>query len=318
MSPLRDTGAADAGQLAAAARQALRPFSFTIAVISTLLGIALAWHDGHADPLNALLTVVAGVLMQAGVNLVNDLFEFKRGTSDNKFAALSIFGESRSRVEWVIYWAAMGCFFVASLIGLVLVARTGTTLLWIGIVGVLSAYFYTGEPFDYKRRGLAVALVFIFMGALMVEGAYFATAGRLSLDAALVSIPASLLVSLLLLSNELRDYEDHTRHGIGTLTVRIGYERGVALYVAIVAAAYGSALLLALAGMVPAPALLLLSIPAARAPMRFLRAAREQRGPITPLTARLHLVFGVLFIATVVLGKITRCSYTALSCRQRA
>lgn len=291
-------------QLRRAILQALRPFSFTIALVSCVLGIEVAWLDGRASGVNAALTLLAGILMQAGVNLVNDFFEFKHGQLDNKFAALAIFGSARSRTEWVIYWSGMACFVVAALLGLILVARTGATLLWIGVIGVLSAYFYTGEPLNYKRRGLAVALVFIFMGALMVEGAYFATAGVLSIRAAVLSIPVSTLVSLLLLSNELRDYEDDTRHGIGTLTVRIGYRRGAALYLALLVAAYGTTLCLAIVHRAPALLLLALSIPIAREPVTFLHAPRESRRPITPRTARLHLVFGTLFLAGLALQRL--------------
>ncbi|HEY0995744.1 MAG TPA: prenyltransferase [Gemmatimonadaceae bacterium] len=300
-APLAAAPRPAAAQLRGAVLQALRPFSFTIAAISCFLGIALAWRDGGADPFNAALTLVAGVLMQAGVNLVNDFFEFKHGQLDNKFAGLAIFGDARSRTEWVIYGTGMACFAVAVALGLVLVARTGISLLWIGIVGLLSAYFYTGEPLNYKRRGLAVALVFIFMGALMVEGAYVATAGRPSLRAAIVSIPVSLLVSLLLLSNELRDFEDDTRHGIRTLTVRIGYARGARLYRAMLAGAYVAALAVAWWLRAPWLALVALSAPVARQALRFLPAPRESRRPLTPRTAKLHLVFGMLFVVGLLL-----------------
>lgn len=276
--------------------KALRPFSFTIAVVSCLLGVELAWLDGRGDPARAMAVLVAGVLLQAGVNLVNDFFEYKQGRVDDKIPELGVFGADRTALEWSIFAAGMACFAAVVPLGLWLVAHAGLPLLALGVVGMLGAFYYTGEPFNYKRRGLAVVLVFFLMGVWMIAGSYYAVAGRWSGAAGWLAVPVSALVSLLLLSNELRDAEDDRRHGIRTLTVRIGYDNGVRLYWALVALAYGSVVALWGAGLLAAPWPLLLSVPALRAPARFLRAPRELRRPLTPLTARFHLVFGVLFL----------------------
>ncbi|HEU4564988.1 MAG TPA: prenyltransferase, partial [Gemmatimonadaceae bacterium] len=156
-------------------------------------------------------------------------------------------------------------------------------------------------PLNYKRRGLAVILVFFLMGVLMIAGSYYASSGRWDPRAAWLSVPVSALVSLLLVSNEMRDWEDDTRHGIRTLTVRVGYDRGVRIYWSLVALAYGSALVLWLRGLLPLPWPLLLSLPALRAPLRLLHAPPSARRPLPPLTARFHLVFGGLYVVTCVM-----------------
>lgn len=281
--------------------KALRPFSFTIAAVSCGLGIALAARDGVLVPWQGALVFVAGILLQAGVNLVNDFFEFKTDRLDNKQAELGVHGAQRSAVEWSIYLVGLACFLATAIIGIVLVARVGLPLLWLGVAGLLGAYFYTGEPLNYKRRGLAVILVFFLMGVLMIAGSYYASSGAWDPRVAWLSIPVSALVSLLLVSNELRDWEDDTRHGIRTLTVRAGYDRGVRIYWSLVALAYGSAILLWLRGLLPAPWPLLLSLPALRAPVRFLRAPHGARRPLPPLTARFHLVFGTLYVVACVM-----------------
>lgn len=279
--------------------KALRPFSFSIAVVSCLLGAELAWLDGRGHALRALVVVVAGVLLQAGVNLVNDFHEFKQGRVDDKIPELGVYGAERSALEWRIFAAGMACFALVVPLGLWLVAESGRALLWLGVLGMLGAYFYTGEPFNYKRRGLAVLLVFFLMGVLMIAGAHLAVAGAWSAAAAWRAVPVSALVSLLLLSNELRDAEDDARHGIRTLTVRVGYDRAVALYWALVAVAFGGAAALWAAGLLPAPLLLVLAVPSLRDAARHLRAAPGARRALTPLTARFHLHFGALYLATL-------------------
>lgn len=278
--------------------KALRMFSFTIAVISCALGAALAYRDGRFNLLNAVLVLVAGILLQAGVNLVNDFFEFKQGKLDNKMAGLKFFGQQRSLLEWWIYFSGVLCFAAVVPIGLFLVYRTGLPLLWLGITGFIGGYFYTGEPFNYKRRGYAFLFVFFLMGVFMIVGSYYAVAGVFEMYTAWVSLPVSFLVSLLLLSNELRDFEDDTRHGIKTLTVRIGYKRSVKLYWLTVALAYGSTLGIYMAGMLPHLYFIPFSALVLLKPVKFLEAPKEERRPVTPLTARFHLVFGILFILT--------------------
>ena len=278
--------------------KALRAFSFTIAFISCLLGVALARVEGEFDWPAAIGVLVAGILFQAGVNLINDFFEFKQGKLDDKIPHLAILGQNRTTLEWSIYFGGLLCLALIGPIGLWLSWRAGWPLFVLGLVGVVGAYSYTGEPFNYKRRGLAVVLVFFLMGVLMISGSHLALARFFSPASALIAVPISALVSLLLLSNELRDFEDDTRHGIRTLTVRIGYDRAVALYWAIVVVAYGGALALWPLGYLPHPWFVVASLVALPAPLRYLRAPRADRRPLTPLTARLHFVFGLLFTLT--------------------
>lgn len=281
--------------------KALRLFSFTIEFISCLLGIVLAWTDGRLNLLNAVLVLAGGALLQAGVNLVNDFFEYKQGKLDNKVAALNFFGQERSALEWLIYFSGLLCFAATVPLGLFLVYRTGLPLLWIGLVGFIGGYFYTGEPFNYKRRGLAFAFVFFLMGVFMIVGSYYAVASVWKPSVILVSIPVSALVSLLLLSNELRDWEDDMRHGIKTLTVRIGYSNSVRLYLLTIIFAYAVTLVLFLAGLFPHLFFIPLSLPALIKPLKFLNAPKEKRRPLTPLTAYFHLAFGILYILTYII-----------------
>lgn len=286
--------------------RALRAFSFTIAIVSCVLGVVLAWCDGAFRAWDAILVVVAGVLFQAGVNLINDFFEYKHGQTDHKNRELGVFGAARSKLEWSIFGGGLACLALIGPIGVHLALRVGWPLFALGVLGVFAAYGYTGEPFNYKRRGLATVLVFFLMGVFMIAGSHLAIAGRLSWQAVLVSLPVSALVSLLLLSNELRDFEDDARLGIRTLTVRVGYARGVAIYWALLAFAYASAIALWLLGLAPHGWLVLLSLPALRAPIALLHARREARRPLTPLTARLHLVFGALWILGFALSATMR------------
>jgi 1,4-dihydroxy-2-naphthoate octaprenyltransferase len=143
-----------------------------------------------------------------------------------------------------------------------------------------------------------VLLVFFLMGIMMVGGAYYAVAGTISPRVVLVSVPLSILVSLILLANELRDFEADTRHGIRTLTVRIGYRRGIIIYCILLACAYVTPAILWRAGLFPHLRLLYFALPCAVPPFLFFGRPPRQRMPVIPLVMLHHLAFGTLFCVT--------------------
>ena len=116
------------------------------------------------------------------------------------------------------------------LIGLVLLTITSKELLIVGLLGMIGSYAYTGEPIVYKKRGLGTPLSFLLMGPLMVYGAYVVFSESFSWSPIVLSLPVSLLIPALMLSNELRDFDRDKRLGIKTLTVRLGYLFGRNLY----------------------------------------------------------------------------------------
>jgi 1,4-dihydroxy-2-naphthoate octaprenyltransferase len=272
--------------------------SLVIAAFSCALGAVLAWRAGRGDLLNTAAVMVAGLALQLGVNLVNDFFEFRQGKVDDKVANLGFGAKDRVLLEWLIFLVGLAFFGFAGLIGLFLAWRSGWPLVVLGIVGFLGGFFYTGEPLNYKRRGLAVVLVFFLMGVFMVVGASFAVSGRFHWRDVFSSIPVSLLVSLILLANELRDFESDSRHGIRTLAVRIGYSRAVGVYCALLACAYIAPLVLWRAGLFPRPGFVFLALPFAVPPFLFMRRPPERRMGIIPLVMLHHLVFGSLFCAS--------------------
>ena len=191
---------------------------------------------------------------------------------------------------------------MAGLIGLFLVWRSGWPLLVLGAVEFAGGFFYTGEPLNYKRRGLAVVLVFFLMGVLMVAGSYYAVAGTVGWRVVVSSVPVSLLVSLILLANELRDYEADVGFGIRTLTVRIGYRPGILLYCILLSAAYASTALLRALGFFPHLHLIFFAIPFAVPPFLMMGRPPQKRKPIIPLVMLHHLAFGALYCVSYFSG----------------
>jgi 1,4-dihydroxy-2-naphthoate octaprenyltransferase len=170
----------------------------------------------------------------------------------------------------LIFLVGVAFFGFTGLLGLFLAWRSGWPVLLFGLVGWIGGFL----------------------------GAYFAVAGTLVWTSVLASLPVSFLISLILLANELRDFEADTRFGIRTLAVRIGYRRAVIVYCALLAFAYASPVVLYFLGSFPHLRLIFLAAPAAVPPFFFMRLPPERRAGIIPVVMLHHLVYGFLYCLT--------------------
>ena len=265
--------------------RALRPFSFPVALLVCLIGILAAYMDGYFQAWPASLILLAALLLQAGVNLIND------------YADLSLIPAAHPTAQQIRFNFKLGLWAIilAAVLALYLIYHSGLVLLWLTLLGLLGALGYTLEPINYKRRGLAVVLVFWLMGVLMVQGSYYALSQQLSWQVLLLSLPISLATSLLLLSNELRDIEEDRSNGIHTLSVRIGEPAAKKLYRWLTAAIFLSCMGLAISGVAPYVWLALLSLPVFILPLNLLNLAASQRQSLPQKTGLSYSGFGILF-----------------------
>jgi len=272
--------------------KALRPFSLVVAVISCGLGILVAWNNGSQNSLLAFWIMLGGILAQAGINLINDIEDLPLIPKDHaKHTVIKNMINRNTK-------AGIFCFILASGIGFYLISKQGWPLFWLILISGLASLSYNIGPFSFKHRGLAMLQVFLLMGIFMVQGAYLAMTGNFSVIALLHSIPISLLVSLLLLSNELRDWETDKSKDIQTLTVRIGYQKAVQLYWFLIIASYLLALSFFFSGQLHSLFWLLSPLPLLIPIRRYLRASK--RVQLTPMTGRFFFLFGLSYMLALV------------------
>ena len=268
--------------------KALRPFSLVVAVVSCGLGILIAWNDGFQSPIFAFWIMLGGILAQAGINLINDIEDLPLIPQDHaKHTVIKNMINRNTK-------AGIMCFLLASGIAFYLISKQGFPLFLLILISGLASLSYNIGPLNFKHRGLAMAQVFLLMGIFMVQGAYLAMSGQFSSNALLHSIPISLLISLLLLSNELRDWETDKNKGIQTLTVRIGYKNSVSLYWILILASYLFAALFFFYGQLNQLLWLLIPLPLLFPIQRYLKAAK--RVQLTPMTGRFFFLFGLAYM----------------------
>ena len=201
---------------------ATRPKTLPAAIAPVAVGAAAALGDGVFAALPAAAALFGSLLLQIGVNLANDYFDFGRGidTPERKgplrVTQAGLIPPSQVRLGMVAAFAA------ATLVGVYLVLRGGAPILAVGIASILSALAYSGGPWPLASLGVADLFVFVFFGPVAVCGTYFVQSGRVSPTAAAASLAPGLLITAILVVNNLRDIETDARAGKRTLAVRLG------------------------------------------------------------------------------------------------
>lgn len=223
---------------------AARPKTLPAALAPVLVGAALAFHDGVFAPLPALAAALGALLLQIGSNFANDYFDFFKGadTADRlgpvRVTASGLISPGQLR------WGMVAVFGLAALIGLYLIAVGGWPILAIGVTSILAAILYTGGPFPFGYYGLGDLFVFLFFGLVAVCGTYFVQALTLTVAVVMGAVPTGLLITAILVVNNLRDIETDARAGKRTLAVMIGRSATRTEYALLVGLAYLLPLLL--------------------------------------------------------------------------
>lgn len=135
----------------------------------------------------------------------------------------------------MVKYAAFGCFALAGLLGLALLALSGQWwLVGVGIAAVAAAWFYTGGSHPYGYAGLGEVFVFVFFGLVATSGTVYVQGGLVPGWVWLSACGIGLIACSLLMVNNLRDINTDPAHGKRTLAVRLGQARARSAFVLMV------------------------------------------------------------------------------------
>lgn len=284
-----------------------RPATLVVTIISTTLGVVSAYRAGYLfnnlkfDLWKIFLVTMAGVLLQSGVNLINNFFE-EEVEEEIKVQRNSYFlGYRRTEDEILIFKCGLIFMFITFLIGIYLSLYSGVQLFIIELIGLFSAYAYAGRPFSYKNYGLGAVMSFLMMGPLMVYSSYLVFSKSFSIIPILYSFTLGLFIPAILLANEIRDYKKDKERSVKTLTVRIGYNSGVNIYYGLISFAYINTIILVAAKYLPAWSLIVATtLPLAK---NIRKNMKSNTKLLIPATAKLYLAFGIEMLIVLILTK---------------
>lgn len=212
---------------------AARPKTLAGAATPVLLGCALAYADGGFEILPAGLCFLFAFLMQIDANLINDYFDFIKG-SDRE----DRLGPERACAQgWITLKAMkqgiMLTTLAACLSGLCILHYGGWEMIPIGLLCVVFAFLYTAGPYPLAYHGWGDVLVIVFFGFIPVGCTYYVMCHTWTDQVTVVSLACGLLIDTLLMVNNFRDREQDRQSGKKTLVVRLGAQAGQWLYLAL-------------------------------------------------------------------------------------
>ncbi|HXR34639.1 MAG TPA: 1,4-dihydroxy-2-naphthoate polyprenyltransferase [Candidatus Binataceae bacterium] len=283
---------------------AIRVPTLSAAVVPVLVGSAIAARDNRFSPLIFAVVMCAALLIQIGTNLTNDLFDFQKGADTGaRLGPVRVVQAGLLSQKQVAAGSALS-FGLAILLGLYLAAVGGWPIVAIGLAAVASGIAYTGGPWPLGYHGLGDVFVFVFFGVVAVVGTFYLQSGNVTGAALIASLPVAMLVTAILVVNNLRDIDTDRQAGKRTVAVRFGREATQLQYSILVLGAYLVAAALWIGGANSAWAMLpWLTLPLGTSLVR--EVWRGEGGAALNRTLRrtagLHLVFGILLAASFVL-----------------
>jgi 1,4-dihydroxy-2-naphthoate octaprenyltransferase len=207
-----------------------RPRTLPNAIAPVLVGAGAAAAIDHFVWWKSLLALAVSLALIIGVNFANDYSDGIRGTDAERVGPLRLVGSGVAGPT-LVRNVAFGCFALAGVCGLALVAVSGLWwLLVVGAVCVAGAWFYTGGHKPYGYAGFGEIAVFVFFGLVAVLGTQYVQSGRISATGIADAVAVGAFSSAVLVANNLRDIPTDRETGKITLAVRLGDKRTRLLY----------------------------------------------------------------------------------------
>ena len=202
-----------------------------LAVSPILIGAGTASLWGTSNLVLVLLALLVALFLQIGVNYANDYSDGIRGTDKNRVGPARLTGGGLVEPK-LVRNAAFVSFALAGLIGLLITVLTGHWwFILVGLVCIITAWFYTGGKKPYGYLGLGEVVVFIFFGLVAVIGTDYIQTSELNPLAILGGCIAGCFATAVLLINNIRDIETDRKSGKKTLSTRIGKTASLILFV---------------------------------------------------------------------------------------
>lgn len=190
-------------------------------------------YSGKLSIFLSLILLAICLLMQSAVNVLNDYFDFKKGTdsadnsSDDAFDAVLVYNNLNPKSVLAL---AVGFLVVAAALGLYLVYLTSWILLVIGIVGALIVVLYSGgkTPISYLPIGEFVSG--FVMGSLIPLACCYTLSGVFEPMVLLASLPIMFGIGMILFTNNTCDIEKDIPAQRKTISVVLGRKKAPNCY----------------------------------------------------------------------------------------
>ena len=205
----------------------IRPQTLFASLVPVLVGLIIAPGSQPSgtfelNALTAVITVICALSLQILSNLINDYYDFIRGSDK---AGRAGFKRALAEGEVSVEQMRRACFItlaVALITGLYLVIEGGWPILLAGVTAIIFAWLYTATSHSLSYLGIADIFVFLYYGVIASCGTTYLQTHTFCLTSFHAGAVCGLISMCVLMINNLRDIESDRAAGKRTLPVRLG------------------------------------------------------------------------------------------------
>lgn len=208
--------------------QLMRPHTLTASFVPVILGTVLAYElldRIHVGLFLAML--IASILIQAATNMFNEYYDYKRGLDTEESVGIGGTIVRDGVQPKVIMRLALLFIAISILLGFYICANSSWWIAVVGLISILVGYLYTGGPLPISSTPFGEIMSGLFMGINIILISFFIQTGTITTTAILVSIPTTILIGVINLSNNIRDVKGDKEFGRKTLPVLLGRDRAL-------------------------------------------------------------------------------------------
>ncbi len=214
-----------------------RPISLPQSMLPALTAVALSAGRGSFSWIAAAACVIGVMSAHLGMNLLDDWFDYYKGSGEaRKKASSEGFRGRMTKYPYLssgeatpkqLLVAVVVFLAIAASMGCIVMAVRGWMVLWWMLAGFIIGYSYSGGPLRLGFRGLGEMVIFIMFGPLMMTGVYYAITGEVTPKIAWLSTSVGLLVTNIVYTHSVLDAVPDRKMGKFTMAHLMGTDTGM-------------------------------------------------------------------------------------------
>lgn len=205
-----------------------RPHTFPATFAPILVGSSFSTHFiDNFNKFNFFLFLIICLLIQAATNLFNEYYDYKRGLDKVDSQGISGSILKKKLKDKDVLNVAILLYLLSFSLGILLSLLTSYYLILIGIISMFAGYFYTGGKYPIAYSPFGEIVAGFFMGILIISIAFFIQTNFINKEVLIISLPIFILISAILLSNNIRDLDNDKVSGRKTYAIIVGREKAI-------------------------------------------------------------------------------------------
>jgi 1,4-dihydroxy-2-naphthoate octaprenyltransferase len=214
-----------------------RPIALPQSILPAITAVTMAYAAADFNIFLAIAGILGVMFGHLGSNLFDDYFDYTKKASDfreqlahtgirARIAKCSYLTSGQNTVAQLL--AASVIFSaIALFIGSIIWFFRGNEILYFAVIAAFFGLSYSGFPFKFSYHGLGEFVIGLMFGPLLMSGVYLAACGSFSPAILFISIPIGLLVTNIVYSHAILDYEPDKLVNKRTLAVLLNNKKGM-------------------------------------------------------------------------------------------